>query len=175
MNMTRALSRWLVLAGTAFALVGNSSVVFATSEKEFPSYLNQDYCEDIASDFMTSTLKSLRRYRDTHLQLQSKRGMINTRNYILQRKDWLLECDNFLSHTASSRIFRNEKTTETIFEAMDGVSEELASLAKGVTYSLDVGQDSTTIAAEKFEQLFKLVDDHKTLLLLRGQFVQRNR
>lgn len=139
--------------------------------KKFPSYLSWTYCEEIKIEFMTSTLSSLQRYRDTHLDTKHKRGMKNTRQYINQRKEWLQECDNYLVKTEHGRIFKEAKTTDNIFKALDSVSRELASLVKGVTYSFEHGQDSTAVAAEKFDHLFELVDNHKTLLQLKGQFV----
>jgi|GEM_PF-571982 len=143
--------------------------------EKFPSYLSRAYCEEIKIEFMTSTLSSLQSYRDTRLDVKRKRGMNNTRSFIDQRKAWLQECDNYLTKTDHGRIFKDDKTTVSIFNAMDSVSRELSSLVKGVTYSFDHGQDSTVMATEKFDHLFELVDNHKTLLLLKGQFVLQER
>lgn len=142
---------------------------------KFPGYLNWKYCEGIKAEFMTVTIRSLQKYRDTRMDPSRKRGMKNTQIFIDQRKNWLLECDNYIAKTKQGRIFKERKTTDKIFAAMDSVSKELNSLARGVTYSTDTGQDSTAVVSEKFDRLFKLVDDHKTLLQLKNQFVSRDR
>ncbi len=157
------------------ALACDESCLKAQASEKFPSYLSWQYCDDLAGDFMTTSQKSLQGYRNTRLQQKSKRGMRNTRGFIEKRREWLRECDNYLVKTKHGRIFGDNTTTTNIFSAMDSIVRELDSLAKGVTYTLEPGQDSTAIAGEKFDNLFQLVDNHKTLLQLKGQFVQRSR
>lgn len=145
----------------------------ALAEDKFPSYLTGKYCNGIKVDFMTSTMKSLQRYRDKQLPSQHRGGMNNIRKYLEQREDWLLECDNFLASTSRNRLFKDKKTTATIFSAISSVTDELQSLITGVTYSTELGQSPTSVASQKFDHLFKLVDDHQTLMLMKGQVVYR--
>ncbi len=145
----------------------------AAAEDKFPSYLTGKYCNDIKVDFMTSSMKSLQRYRDKQLASQHRGGMNNIRKYLEQREDWLQECDNYLASTSSHRLFKDDQTTAKIFTAISSVTGELQSLITGVTYSVDAGQSATDVAADKFDQLFKLVDDHQTLMLMKGQVVYR--
>lgn len=138
--------------------------------QEFPSYLTWKYCDGIAGEFMTSTMKSLQSYTEQHLDTNRRRGMRNTQSYLEQRKDWLLECDNYLAATGKGRIFRDAKTTQNILAAIDSVNNELASLLKGVTYANETGDD-TQVAQTKFEELFTLVDNHKNLMLMKGHMI----
>jgi len=140
---------------------------------EFAGYLNRKYCSDISIEFMTTTLKSLQSYRFKHLESKHRGGMKNTSRFIKQREEWLQECDQYLSLTKQGRVFKDDKTTGQIMAALKAVSKELESLVKGVTYASDGSRNSTTVAAEKFDKLFTLIDNHKTLLQLRGQFVTR--
>ena len=140
---------------------------------DFPGYLTRKYCNDIAIEFMTTSIKSLQSYRFKHLESKHRGGMRNTNRFIKQRQEWLLECDQYLKYTDYGRLFRNAQTTDRIFAAMASVSKELASLVEGATYTDELGDASTQVAAEKFDLLFKLVDNHKTLMQIRGQFVTR--
>lgn len=145
----------------------------ALADGDFPSYLNEKYCNDIKLDFITTSIKSLQSYRDQQLASQHRGGMNNIRKYLDQREEWLKECDQYLSQTKNGRVFQDEATTKSIFNAMDAVSTELNSLISGITYSVDSGGTPTDVAAEKFDHLFKLVDDHQTMMLLKGQVVYR--
>ncbi|NIB44020.1 hypothetical protein HBA55_30745 [Pseudomaricurvus alkylphenolicus] len=156
---------------TALACLLVSSLAHA--EKQFPGYLNDKYCDSIKMDFMTGAIKSLQRYRDKQLVSQHRGGMHNINKYISQRKDWLQECDEFLLVTSQQRLFKDKQTTGDIFNAMASVSKELDSLIKGVTYTVDAGGTPTDVAAEKFDRLFKLVEAHQTMMLLKGQVVYR--
>lgn len=146
---------------------------FAQADSGFPAYLNGKFCNDIKQDFINIAMRSLHDYRNQQLASQHRGGMNNIRNFLLQREAWLQECDQYLKATQRVRIFQDDKTTEVIFNAMDAVSKELDSLIRGVTYSMDAGGNPTDVAASKFDQLFKLVDDHQTLMLIRGQVVFR--
>lgn len=140
---------------------------------EFPTYLTWKYCDDIRMDFMTSSMTSLEKYRSDHFDTRYKGGMRNIKSYIEQRKEWLQECDTYLQFTRKSRIFEDDKTTDSIFAAMDKVTKELDDLIAGVTYSSALGQDSQSVINERFDLLFKEVDDHKTLMHLKGRYVTR--
>lgn len=144
------------------------------AESNFPSYLTGKYCNDLKRDFITTSINSLKIYREQQLASQHRGGMHNIRTFVLQQEAWLKECDQYLNATQRSRIFQNAKATQTIFNAMASVSEELDALIKGITYSSAAADGkSTDVAADKFDQLFKLVDDQQTLMLLKGQFVSR--
>lgn len=150
-----------------------SACVTARADTQFPSYLNPDYCQQLAAEFMTSSVSSLQKYRDAQLPKLHRGGMNNIRKFINQRQNWLLECDQYLSTTKNSRIFKDESTTEEIFDAMNSVTDELESLISGVSYSVDAGREQSSVAEEKFDHLLLLVDNHKTRLQLRGQLVLR--
>ncbi|MYM62772.1 hypothetical protein [Pseudomaricurvus sp. HS19] len=145
----------------------------AQAEDDFPSYLSPKYCTDVKLDFMTSSMKSLRRYRDSQLASRHRGGMNNIRTYLMQRQEWLLECDSYLQATRETRLFKDDATSANIFNAIESVSSELQSLIAGVSYSVEPGGEITDVASQKFDRLFKLVDDHQTLLMMRGQFVAR--
>ena len=146
----------------------------ALADNGFPNYLTEKYCNGIKLDFMTGSIKSLQNYRDKQLISQHRGGMRNIQRFLKQRQDWLQECDSYLSATSThKRLFRNEESTDEILDAINSVSNELGSLIAGVTYSDDAQDSSSSVAAEKFDHLFQLVENHQTLLLLRGQVVYR--
>lgn len=145
----------------------------AKHSKTFPSYLSWSYCDDIRMEFMTSAMRSLESYRSKHLDVRYKGAMRNTKQFINQRQAWLSECNEYLSLTGKGRIFNDRKTTDEIFYAMNDVKDELDALISGSTYSADFGSDSTEFIAEKFDTLFKLVDDHKAIMHLKGKYVFR--
>ena len=140
---------------------------------KFASYLSWEYCDDIRMEFMTSGMRSLEDYQTKHFNPKFKGGMRNTRNFLNQRKEWLQECDTYLSLTTKGRIFDDEKTTKQIFAKIDTLTKELGDLIAGVTYSSSFGQDSTEVVGEKFQDLFVTVDDHKTLMHMKGKYVFR--
>ncbi|TVZ39596.1 hypothetical protein P886_4001 [Alteromonadaceae bacterium 2753L.S.0a.02] len=144
-----------------------------TTGEKFHSYLSWKFCEDTRMDFITSSMRSLDTYRSKHFDTRYKGGMRNIKNYVEQRKEWLIECDNYLQLTKKERVFDDEKTTKAIFKAMDDVTHELDDLIAGVTYSSSLGQDSAEVINEKFDVLLKRVDDHKTLMHLKGRYVTR--
>ncbi len=118
---------------------------------------------------MTSSMKSLQTYADSRLDMNYRKSMRNIKDYLGQRKDWLSECDGYMQATNRGRVFNDDKTTNTIFTAMDEVNTELDSLLSGVTYA---GQESdTAVASQKFQQLFTQVENHKNRLLLKGQMI----
>jgi len=140
---------------------------------EFPSYLNWKFCEDTRMDFMTRDMKSVANYQSKNFDTRYKGGMRNIKNFVEQRKEWLVECDDYMIKTNKGRIFQDEKTTEDIFSALDSVARELEALIAGATYSSQAGEDSNTIMNEKFDSLLTSVDDHMTLMHLRGKYVTR--
>lgn len=142
-----------------------------TYNLEFPSYLSWKFCEDTRMAFVESDIASLERYRTSSLDTKQKGGMYNIKNFIEQRKAWLTECDDYMDKTNHGRIFKDEATTQKVFAAMEAVSTELGKAIKGVTYVATGEQDENAIIASKFDQLFKLVDDHKAVMMLKGQFV----
>jgi len=142
--------------------------VSTQASQSFPGYLNEQYCNDTKREFITSSVKSLRKYRETQLSKRHRGGMYNINNFLVQRKSWLLECKQYLEHNGSDPLFENRELTEQVFSAIDSVSNELKALISGVSYSVDPGEDPSAIAAEKFDQLFKLIEHHKTKLQLKG-------
>ncbi|MGH1469834.1 MAG: hypothetical protein ACRBCS_01470 [Cellvibrionaceae bacterium] len=139
---------------------------------ELPGYLSWKFCDDTKASFMEGDISSLENYKNKRLNVQHRNRMKNIKSFIEQRKEWLQECDQYFDLTNHGRIFIDAKTTKSIFAAMDSVSKELGALIGGVTYvSEGVDQDENQIIAGKFDNLFKLVDAHKTQSMLKSQFV----
>ena len=145
----------------------------AKYDVEFPSYLTWKFCEDTKASFMEGDIPSLESYRNKRLSSEHKVRMKNIKTFVEQRRDWLQECDQYLELTDHGRIFKDKETTEKIFAAMDSVSSELDSLIKGVTYVSEGAGADTEVIANKFDTLFKMVDDHKTVMMLQRQFVSQ--
>ncbi len=139
----------------------------------FSSYVSWQYCDDVRMDFMTTAMRSLENYQTKHFNTKYKGGMRNTKNFLEQRKEWLQECDTYLRLTDKGRIFDDEKTTKEVFAKMDAVTKELDALLSGVTYTSSFGQDASAVVGDKFQALFKVVDDHKTLMHMKGRYVFR--
>ena len=142
-----------------------------TNNMEFPGYLTWKFCDDTKASFMQADVRSLENYRTKRLNIEHRNRMKNIKQFVEQRKEWLQECDQYLDLTNHGRIFRDEETTEKIFAAMDNVAEELGSILRGVTYVTEEGGENNAVIAKKFDDFFQLVDDHKTVMMLKGQFV----
>lgn len=140
---------------------------------KFPGYVNVAYCDDIRMEFMTTTLGSVGNYVENNFDMRYKGGLRNTRNFLAERKEWLQECDQYLQLTGKGHIFETEKTTKQIYASIDTLVKEFDDLLGGVTYSSTAGEDSGTILQEKYTKLFKTVDNHKTLMHLKGKYVVR--
>lgn len=135
----------------------------------FPSYLDSKYCKTTSKDFLIGARKSLQKYHDERLDSAHRGGIRNIRNFIEQRKEWLLECDNYLKLTDQGRIFRTKSTTEEIMTAIESLSEELQRL---ITIRKTADEDGIELTAEaraRFDKMFTLIDAHRTDLQLRGQ------
>lgn len=139
---------------------------------DFPGYLNASYCQDTSVDFLLRARESLQKYRDGKLETGHKGGIRNIRNYLQQRKQWLLECDNYLLLTGQGRVFKDKETTERIVSSIDSVSNELERLMS-VGGGIHVPANQLGGATARFDQLFMVVDTHRTDLQLRGQLVIR--
>ncbi|HEY7885711.1 MAG TPA: hypothetical protein VIC08_12280 [Cellvibrionaceae bacterium] len=138
----------------------------------FPGYLNADFCKTTSNDFLLRDIKDLEKYRSDHLLSGHKGGMNNIRKLLEQRKEWLIECDEYLRLTGQGRVFRNEETTEVIFTAIDRVTGQL----NGMIYNGDRSVTVTSgidVAEQRFDTLFNELEKHKTDLQLRGQLVIR--
>ena len=140
----------------------------AEGSVKFPDYLTEKYCKTTTTDFLVNARKSLQKYRDDRLSSGHRGGIHNIRNFIDQRKDWLVECDQYLDAIKQGRVFRSKETTENIFRAMDSLSVELKSLVYRPKNSAEDTAQITELAGQKFDLLFKLMDAHKTDLQLRG-------
>jgi predicted transcriptional regulator len=173
MNKLLAFAVLLVLASPALGCdeTCQRDRASVTYNVEFPGYLSWKFCEDTRMAFVESDVSSLERYRKDRLDTKYKGSMRNIKDFIEQRKSWLAECDDYMNKTNRGRIFKDDATTQQLFTSMDAVSSELDKVIKGVTYVASGDQDEQTIIGSKFDQLFKLVDDHKAVMMLKGQFV----
>ncbi|ROQ20592.1 hypothetical protein EDC38_1199 [Marinimicrobium koreense] len=139
---------------------------------KFPSYLTASYCQDTSVAFLLRARESLQSYRDEKLTSGHKGGMRNISNFLKQRKQWLEECDQYLALTGQGRVFRDEATTQNILTAIDSTTAELDRLvASGGGVHAPASQ--AEMAGVRMDQLFMVVDNHRTDLQLRGQLVIR--
>jgi len=162
------------LSVTAFACDENCKRDAAMAEHDvrFPSYLTASYCRDTSVDFLLRARDSLSSYQEKNLPTGHKGGMRNIRTFLQQRKQWLEECDQYLSLTGQGRVFRDEATTQQILDAIDAVSSELERLMGSGT-GVRVPQSQVAGADHRLELLFSAMDNHRTELQLRGQLVIR--
>lgn len=135
---------------------------------KFPTYLNAKYCKSTGLDFLMQGRKSLQNYRDNQLPTAHRGGAKNIRLFILQRKDWLQECDNYLQLTEQGRIFRDKESSDKIIAAMVGTAAELEKIMKRPKVETESLELVTSPAIVKFDELFKLVDAHYLELQRRG-------
>ncbi|MGV8834519.1 hypothetical protein [Cellvibrio sp.] len=140
----------------------------AANNVKFASYLNAKYCKSTGLDFLLQGRKSLQAYREKQLPTAHRGGAKNIRLFIMQRKDWLQECDNYLQLTEQGRIFRDKDSTDKIISAMTGTAAELEKIMKRPKVEMENLELVTAPAAQKFDDLFKLVDAHYLELQRRG-------
>lgn len=138
----------------------------------FASYLTASYCQDTSVDFLLRARESLQDYREGKLVTGHKGGMRNISRFLKQRKQWLEECDQYLALTGQGRVFRDETTTQNILTAIDATTAELDRLvaSDGGVYA---PESQSEMAGVRMDQLFMVVDNHRTDLQLRGQLVIR--
>lgn len=144
----------------------------AENDVQFPSYLSANYCQDTSVTFLLRARESLQKYRDGQLATGHKGGMRNISNFLKQRKQWLVECDEYLAMTNQGRIFRDDATTEAIMATIDATIKELDRLVASGG-GIHVPESQAEIAGQRLDQLFIAVDTHRTDLQLRGQLVIR--
>ncbi|WP_105104419.1 hypothetical protein [Microbulbifer pacificus] len=143
----------------------------ASATSSHPAYLNDAYCESLVEQFVDSGMRSLGKYINENFKPEYKGGIRNTINFLNQRAEWLGECDAYLSDTASSRVFYDEKNTKAIFEAMDALAKELQLVREGVEYPDAAGNNNPRpFIKSRFDTLAKLVDQHHTRILMKKQF-----
>jgi len=140
---------------------------------KFASYLNWGFCEDTRMDFMTNSMQSLQKYSGEHFNTRYKGGMRNIKKYVETRIDWLKECNDYMSLTGKGPLFDDERTTQAIFASMHSIVKELNQLISQVGYDGENGVDSSTVIRERFSDLFVRVDNHKSLMHLKGRYVTR--
>lgn len=139
---------------------------------DFPSYLTAKFCETTSVDFLLRDYQSFAKYRNNRLMTGHKGGLNNIRKMLDQRKEWLIECDDYLRLTEQGRIFYDAQTTKTIFAAMDKLSEQLNSLVYNGSKNVIV-TNGLDVAEQDFDNLLGLLDQHKTDLQLRGKLIIR--
>lgn len=135
---------------------------------KFPSYLNVKYCQSTANDFLLNTRKSLQTYRDKQLVTAHRGGAKNIRNFIMQRHDWLRECDSYMEQLEIGNVFRQKETTEKIFKSMTDTSAELY---KVMMRPKNPNEDIIMVIAPaeaRFDEMFQLLDEHVIELQKRG-------
>lgn len=140
----------------------------AKNNTKYPSYLNLKYCQSTTQDFLLSARQSLQRYRDKQLPTAHRGGARNIRQYILQRRDWLQECETYMHALDAGNVFRQATTTQQIFTAMNKVADELHNIMQRKENKAEVKELVIAPAAEAFDRLFTQVDSHIQDLQLRG-------
>lgn len=139
-----------------------------TNNIKFASYLSLKYCQTTGVDFLLHGRKSLQAYREKQLPTAHRGGAKNIRNFIMQRKDWLQECDNYLQLTEQGRIFRTKESTEKIFLALTNTADELHKIMMRPRADIESLELVTASAGLRFDELFKNVDAHYLELQRRG-------
>lgn len=140
----------------------------AKANVKFASYLNAKYCNQTSIDFLLQGKKSLQNYREKQLPTAHRGGAKNIRSFVLQRKDWLQECDKYLQLTEQGRVFRDKETTEKILAAMTATAGELEKIMKRPKNDAEVLELVVAPAGQKFDELFGLVEAHYLELQRRG-------
>jgi len=140
----------------------------ASGDIKFPSYLNFKYCQSTTQDFLLHARKSLQLYRDKQLITGHRGGAKNIRNFIIQRRDWLQECETYLEATDLGYVFRQKDTTDEIFSSMDDVVEALKQLIIRPGNPNESLNLVTAPTAQKFDNMFNLIDQHFLELQKRG-------
>ncbi len=135
---------------------------------KFASYLNLKYCQTTSVDFLLQGRKSLQSYREKQLPTAHRGGAKNIRNFIMQRKDWLQECDKYLQLTEQGRIFRDKESTEKILLSLTSTADELHKIMMRPVAEVESLELVVAPAGQKFDELFKNVDDHYLELQRRG-------
>lgn len=135
---------------------------------KFASYLNLKYCQTTGVDFLLQGRKSLQSYREKQLPTAHRGGAKNIRNFIMQRKDWLQECDNYLQLTEQGRIFRDKNSTEKILSSLTSTADELHKIMMRPRADIESLELVTAQAGLQFDELFKNVDAHYLELQRRG-------
>lgn len=134
----------------------------------FPNHLNLKYCQSTVSDFLLNTRRSLGSYHEKQLPTAHRGGARNIRNFINTRKDWLAECDKYMTAMDYGSVFRKSQTTASIFKAMDETAQELEKLMKTVAQPDEDAAILTAPVSDKFIKLFELMDAHMIELQKRG-------
>lgn len=140
----------------------------ATKQLIFANHLNLKYCHSTVSDFLLNTRKSLGNYHEKQLPTAHRGGARNIRNFINARKDWLVECDQYMTAMEYGSVFRKRQTTAQIFKAMDETAQELEKLMKTPSQPSEDAAALVAPASEKFSQLFELMDAYMIELQKRG-------
>lgn len=135
---------------------------------KFASYLNSKYCASTTKGFVLQEIKSLQAYRDKQLATAHRGGAKNIRNFVMQRKDWLSECDRYLELTSQGRVFYNKETTDKIIGTMNELSDELQKIMKRPQNPAENLELVVTPAAGKFDLLFAQLEDYKLMLQRKG-------
>lgn len=163
-----------VIGSSAFACDEACKKAKAESEHgvNFASYLNADFCRTTRADFLLQDYRSLEKYRSAQLPGGHKGGMNNIRKLLDQRKEWLVECDDYLRLTDQGRVFRDKNTTDSIFASIDKVSKELNDLIYNGSKDVIVS-NGIELVEQDFDSMLGLLDKHRTDLQLRGQLVIR--
>ena len=141
--------------------------------KKFPKYLSWKECQNVTDNFMTNVMESMQNFRSREIDTRYKGPLKNVRAELDKQKAWLDECDVYIQATKNKRVFGDQETTLAIYTAMQVLNDELGALIDGATYTHYVGEEPNYIMNEKFDLLFQVVDNHKTLLQLKGQYVSR--
>lgn len=144
----------------------------ADNNIKFASFLTAKYCADTTKGFVLREIKSLQSYRDQKLPIPHKGhrgGVKNIRVFILQRKDWLAECDQYLELTGQGRAFYDKETTDKIFGTMTSLADELKKVML-TPQKPDENLDAiVTPALTQFDLLFDQLESHKLLMQRKGK------
>ena len=162
----------LILLFCPLALACDETYKRAKAETDnnikFASYLNSKYCSTTTKGFALQEIKSLQAYRDKQLATAHRGGAKNIRNFVMQRKEWLSECDRYLELTGQGRVFFNKEMTDRITSTMIALSDDLKKI---MMRPQNPGENLDLViapAAAKFDLLFTQLEEYKLTLQRKG-------
>lgn len=140
----------------------------AAHKVKFASYLSQKYCQQTSLDFLLKDSKSLKQYSEKQLLTAHRGSANNIKLFLEQRKDWLSECDQYLSLTKQGRIFGNKTQSEKIFASIDATTNELTLLIKRPKSPEESAEEAAASSVQAFNKLFEAITEYQLELQRKG-------
>jgi hypothetical protein len=140
----------------------------STHNVKFATYLSSKYCQQTSLDFLLKDSKSLKQYSEKQLLTAHRGSANNIKLFLEQRKDWLQECDKYLSLTKQGRVFGNKTQSEKIFASIDATTNELTLLIKRPKTPDESTEDASASSVKAFHSLFEAITEYQLELQRKG-------